>query len=51
MAAVQAVHATLKALREGTKPGDLTGIASSDLMARVTRQADYSKWAKDYLGS
>ena len=51
MAAVQAVHATLKALRDGTKPGDLTGVASAELMARVTRQADYGKWAKEYLGS
>src|ERR1700712_4845981 len=39
-AAVQAIHDTLKALREGTKPAALKGIASSELMARVTRDGD-----------
>ncbi len=48
-AAVQAVHDTLKALREGTKPSDLTGVASSDLMKRVTKGADYDGWREDYL--
>ena len=50
MAGVNAVYETLKALREGTKPGDLQGVASSDLMGRVTRSSDYSSWTKDYLG-
>ncbi len=49
-AAVQAVYNTLKALRDGTKPADLTGIASPDLMRRVTRGADYAQWTKDFLG-
>ena len=49
-AAVQAVYNTLKALRDGTKPGDLQGIASPELMQRVTRAADYRQWTKDYLG-
>jgi carboxyvinyl-carboxyphosphonate phosphorylmutase len=49
-AAVQAVYNTLKALREGTKPGDLAGIASPELMQRVTRAADYRHWTKDFLG-
>ncbi len=49
-AAVQAIHDTLKALREGTKPSALTGIASSDLMARVTRDPDYKTWTKEFLG-
>jgi oxaloacetate decarboxylase len=49
-AAVQAVYNTLKALRDGTKPADLTGIASPELMQRVTRAADYRQWTKDYLG-
>jgi carboxyvinyl-carboxyphosphonate phosphorylmutase len=47
---VQAVYNTLKALRDGTKPGDLKGIASSELMQRVTRAADYRQWTKDFLG-
>lgn len=50
-AAVQAVHATLKALREGTKPADLPGIAPAALMARVTREADYAAFARDFLGA
>ncbi len=49
-AAVQAVYNTLKALRDGTKPADLTGIASPELMQRVTRAADYRQWTKDFLG-
>jgi carboxyvinyl-carboxyphosphonate phosphorylmutase len=49
-AAVQAVYTTLKALRDGTKPADLQGIASAELMRRVTRGDDYAQWTKDYLG-
>src|SRR5947199_588310 len=49
-AAVQAVYNTLKALRDGTKPSDLAGIASPELMQRVTRAADYRQWTRDFLG-
>jgi carboxyvinyl-carboxyphosphonate phosphorylmutase len=49
MAAVQAVHDTLKALRDGTPPGKLTGIASAELMQRVTRDRDYRGWTEDFL--
>jgi oxaloacetate decarboxylase len=48
-AAVKAIHDTLRALRDGTPPGKLSGIADADLMKRVTRDADYTKWAKDFL--
>ena len=48
-AAVQAIYATLKALREGTPPKNLTGLASSELMDRVTRLHDYKKWTGEYL--
>jgi oxaloacetate decarboxylase len=50
MAAINAVHATLKALREG-KPGwEFENISPpSELMKRVTRQADYAAWTKDFL--
>jgi carboxyvinyl-carboxyphosphonate phosphorylmutase len=48
-AAVQAMYETLKALKDGTEPGDLTGLASKALMAQVTRQADYDRWTKDFL--
>jgi len=50
MAAVQAVHDTLKALRDGVAPSKLPGIASADLMKRVTRDAEHGRWMKDFLG-
>ena len=49
MAAVQAVHDTLKALRTGTPPGELRGVAGSDLMKQVTRDADYAAWSRSFL--
>jgi carboxyvinyl-carboxyphosphonate phosphorylmutase len=49
-AAVKAVHDSLKALREGTPPSKLIGVADADLMKRVTRDGDYSKWTKEFLG-
>lgn len=50
MAAVEAVYASLKALREGTPPEELKGVASRELMRRVTRDEDYERWTKDFLG-
>ena len=49
-AAVQAVYNTLKALREGTRPADLTGVASAETMRRVTREGDYKSWTEKFLG-
>jgi carboxyvinyl-carboxyphosphonate phosphorylmutase len=49
-AAVQAVYNTLKALREGTRPGELPGIASAEMMQRVTRAGDYRSWTEKFLG-
>ena len=49
-AAVQAIHDTLTALRDGTAPADLKNIASNELMAKVTRSADYAGWTRDFLG-
>ncbi len=48
-AAVKATYDTLKALRDGTKPSELQGIASSDLMAKVTREGDYKSWTEKFL--
>ncbi len=48
-AAVQAIHDTLKALRDGTKPSALKGIASPELMGQVTRDANYKAWTKEFL--
>jgi carboxyvinyl-carboxyphosphonate phosphorylmutase len=49
-AATQAVFDTLKAIREGTQPRDLKGVASSDLMDWVTRAAAVKARGADYLG-
>jgi oxaloacetate decarboxylase len=51
MAAVNAVHETLKALRAGTAPAQITGVAPPELMKQVTRQAEYSKWSKEFLNT
>jgi carboxyvinyl-carboxyphosphonate phosphorylmutase len=49
-AGVGAVYETLKALREGTAPADISHAGSSELLARVLRQDDYDRWTEDYLG-
>jgi oxaloacetate decarboxylase len=49
MAAVRAVHDTLKALREGVKPKDLPSVASAELMKTVTRDAEHRRWMKEFL--
>lgn len=49
MAAVQATYDTLKALRDGTAPEDLTGVAGGDLMKSLTRNARHSQAMKDFL--
>ena len=48
-ASIQAIHATLKALRDGVKPSDITGIAPEALMKQVTRDADYKRWTAEFL--
>jgi oxaloacetate decarboxylase len=49
-AATQAVYETLKALREGTSPKHLKGLASSELTGRVTRDAATKARSADFLG-
>ncbi len=49
-AGVGAVYETLKALRDGTQPADISHAGSRELMARVLRQDDYGRWTDDYLG-
>ncbi|HKU06679.1 MAG TPA: isocitrate lyase/PEP mutase family protein [Bradyrhizobium sp.] len=49
-AATMAVHETLKALREGTAPKNLKGLASAELTARVTRDAAMKSRTSDFLG-
>ena len=48
-AAVQALCDTLQALRHGTAPEDLQGVASKDLMARVTRAQEYDLMTRNWL--
>ena len=50
LAAVQAIHDCMKALREGTAPRDLRGLASADLMRRLTREGEFEQWSVDFLG-
>ena len=49
-AATQAVHDTLKALRDGTSPKNLKGIASAELTGRVTREPVTKTRSADFLG-
>src|SRR2546430_3002262 len=49
-AATQAVYETLKALREGTSPKQLKGLASAELTGRVTRDAAMKARGADFLG-
>lgn len=49
-AATLAVYETLKALREGTAPKHLKGLASSELTDRVTREASTKARSAAFLG-
>jgi carboxyvinyl-carboxyphosphonate phosphorylmutase len=49
-AATQAVYATLKALREGSSPKQLQGLASSELTGRILRDAEMKARSVDFLG-
>ena len=48
-AAVKAIYDTMKALREGTSTDDLKGIASAELMSKVTKNSDYKNMFDKYL--
>jgi carboxyvinyl-carboxyphosphonate phosphorylmutase len=50
MAAAQAVHDAMKALRDGTPPRALGRLPQSGFMAKLTREADYARWTNDFLG-
>jgi carboxyvinyl-carboxyphosphonate phosphorylmutase len=49
-AATKAVHETLKALREGMPPKALSGLASTELTGRVTREAEVNARLAQFLG-
>ena len=48
-AAVKAIYVTMKALREGTPADDLKGIASAELMEKVTLNKEYKDMFMKYL--
>lgn len=50
-AQLKAVYETLKALRDGVAPADLQNIPDSGFVKRLTRDADYAAWLRDYQGS
>jgi carboxyvinyl-carboxyphosphonate phosphorylmutase len=49
MAAVRAMHDTLKALRDGVPPSQLEGIAAPELMKQLTRDDRYHAWQDEFL--
>jgi carboxyvinyl-carboxyphosphonate phosphorylmutase len=49
-AATQAVYETLKALRDGTSPKLLKGLAPTELTGRLTREADVKARTSEFLG-
>lgn len=48
-AAVQAVYATMKAMRDGTQPEDLANMPSKELMRIAMAEDDYDQWMKDFI--
>ena len=49
-AAVQALQATLAAMRAGTPAGQIPNLAGAETMQRVAREADYARWSDEWLG-
>lgn len=49
-AATQAVYETLRALREGTSPKNLEGLASAELTGRAMRDKDVKVRSTEFLG-
>lgn len=51
LAAVQAVHTTLSALRAGASPDELVDTATLQLVKRLCRQDEYDRFSKEFLGT
>jgi len=49
-AAVKATYDTLKALREGTPPSELTTTAPKEMLNRLTRDEEHKRWMREWLG-
>src|SRR5205823_5375785 len=50
MAAIRAVHDTLSALRQGVPPSEIPGVASDEMLKRLSREGDYRRWTTEFLG-
>ena len=49
-AAIKATYDTLKALRDGVPPADLSPqLATTEQLDQFTRKADYARWTTDFL--
>jgi oxaloacetate decarboxylase len=48
-AAVEAMRATMQALRDGVAPQALPGVAGEHLLQKVMRQGDYTRWSGEWL--
>ncbi len=49
-AVVQALHATMSAMRQGAGAAQIPNLAPEALMKRMSRDADYQRWTQDFLG-
>ncbi len=49
MAMMQAVHDTMKALRDGVPPNKVPGVAPEEVVKRLTRDEDYRRWTQEFL--
>jgi carboxyvinyl-carboxyphosphonate phosphorylmutase len=50
-AAAAAVHATLQQLRDGIAPGKLAGVPPAGFMKAASREDDYARRTRDFLGA
>jgi len=50
IAAAQAAYASLSAMRAGTGAAQMSKLTPGELMKRATREAEYARWSKEFLG-
>jgi hypothetical protein len=46
---IRAVHDVLASLRAGTPPSAITSAAADALVKRVSRDADYRTWLREFM--
>jgi carboxyvinyl-carboxyphosphonate phosphorylmutase len=49
MAAIRATRDTLQALRDGTPPAEIQGVAPDAMVKQFSRDDDYKRWTRDFL--